>query len=558
MLTSDNFSGAFLSILLANLVLIALLGALILAVYRRRIRTLMRGGDSIAVSLPPERPGQNRLRFTTIASPHISQTRSATPDIPFAVLAIELFAGVCFATLAAMLWLRSSGTPILPLRLAAFTLTFILPVLVVMALVMGPDRRKQSFLLIGGFFVFIVFGATLVLRQPDDGLLVVWQILFYVIIFYGGSAFVPLLGLFNRSLRALWPILLVLVFLCTLGVLAQLALRSSLMEQMDHLYLSAAISIGLGWRTALVLAHLPGFFMGIALSWFVIARLAVWHQEGRLGDQALLHNAVWAAASLNLFLWLFVSIGPKTLLDTVKILAVSSLPLLIYIGITKTGYFFLHQKLRSIPGRPLLYLRVFGYSRRASRLADLLRARWRYRGSLRLIAARDLASRVITPVMLRAFLLRRLKGFFIETEANLESRMASLSNRRDPDGSFRTELLFCNGGSWRETVRRLMKDSHGVVMDLRSFNRQNRGCVFELQTLLDFVSVSRILLLVDSRPGPAQTDVAFLQEVMTEAWTHLAVTSPNHAIPDPVLRLIDAASGDAKAVAFIIRELEAL
>jgi hypothetical protein len=191
-------------------------------------------------------------------------------------------------------------------------------------------------------------------------------------------------------------------------------------------------------------------------------------------------------------------------------------------------------------------------------LADLLRARWRYRGSLRLIAARDLASRVITPVMLRAFLLRRLKGFFIETEANLESRMASLSNRRDPDGSFRTELLFCNGGSWRETVRRLMKDSHGVVMDLRSFNRQNRGCVFELQTLLDFVSVSRILLLVDSRPGPAQTDVAFLQEVMTEAWTHLAVTSPNHAIPDPVLRLIDAASGDAKAVAFIIRELEAL
>ena len=298
--------------------------------------------------------------------------------------------------------------------------------------------------------------------------------------------------------------------------------------------------------------------MGIALSWLTIARLAVWHQEGRLGDQALLHNAVWAAASLNLFLWLFVSIGPKTLLDTVKILAVSSLPLLIYIGITKISYFFLHQKLRSIPGRPLLYLRVFGYSRRASRLADLLRARWRYRGSLRLIAARDLASRVITPVMLRAFLLRRLKGFFIETEANLESRMASLSNRRDPDGSFRTELLFCNGGSWREAVRRLMKDSHGVVMDLRSFNRQNRGCVFELQTLLDFVSVSRILLLVDSRSGPAQTDVVFLQEVMTEAWTHLAVTSPNHAIPDPVLRLIDAASGDAKAVAFIIRELEAL
>jgi hypothetical protein len=119
-------------------------------------------------------------------------------------------------------------------------------------------------------------------------------------------------------------------------------------------------------------------------------------------------------------------------------------------------------------------------------------------------------------------------------------------------------LFFCNGGSWRETVRRLMTESHGVVMDLRSFNRQNRGCVFELQTLLDFVAVSRIMLIVDSRPGSAQTDVAFLQEVMTEAWTHLAVTSPNHMIAEPQLRLVDAASGDANAVAFIIGELEAL
>jgi hypothetical protein len=52
--------------------------------------------------------------------------------------------------------------------------------------------------------------------------------------------------------------------------------------------------------------------------------------------------------------------------------------------------------------------------------------------------------------------------------------------------------------------------------------------------------------------------VAFLQEVMTEAWTHLAVTSPNHMIAEPQLRLVDAASGDANAVAFIIGELEAL
>ena len=146
MLTIENLSGAFLSILIGNLCLIALLGALVLAAYRRRIRALMRGGDSIAVSLPAERPGQTKLRFATIEPQQITQTRSAARDMPLAVFAIELFGGVCFAMLAALLWLKSSGSPILPMRLFALTLTFLLPVLMVIALLVGPDRRKQSLL----------------------------------------------------------------------------------------------------------------------------------------------------------------------------------------------------------------------------------------------------------------------------------------------------------------------------------------------------------------------------------------------------------------------------
>ena len=558
MLTFANFSGAFSSYLIGNLFVIAFLGFFLLAAYRRRIRALMRGGGPIPVNLPPERPGQQKLRFEVVAPSQIIQTRSATQDIPLAVFAIEFFGGLCFALLAALFRLHAEGFSILPMRLLAYTLPLLLPLLVIMALLVGPDRRKQSFFLVGSFLVFVIFGATTVLRQPDNGLQLLWPYLYAVIFLVVGTAFIPMLGLFNRSLRALWPILLILVFLCTLGILAQVALRTLWLDQLDHLYLTAARSIGLGAHTAFILSHLLGFLFGLFLSWLLILRIAAWHHEGRLGDQTLLHNSVWAAASISFLLWLFLAISPTTPFDIVRIIAGACLPLLVYLGITKIGFYFLHKRLYSIPGRPLLYLRVFGYSRRASRLADLLRARWRYRGSLRLIAARDLASRVISPVMLRAFLLRRLKDFFIETEADLERRIATLRTQRDPDGSFRTELLFCSGGSWRETVRRLMTDSHGVVMDLRSFNRQNRGCVFELQTLLDFVAVSRIMLIVDTRPGPAQTDVTFLQEVMTEAWTHLAVTSPNHLIAEPLLRFVDAASGDPNAVAFIMRELEAL
>lgn len=168
------------------------------------------------------------------------------------------------------------------------------------------------------------------------------------------------------------------------------------------------------------------------------------------------------------------------------------------------------------------------------------------------------AGRVMLPVILHEFLLLYLKENSIETQGDLERKIASLRSRRDPGGKFRTELLFRNGGSWHETVRRLMTDSHGVVMDLRPFNRQNRGCVCEFRIMLNFVTVSRIMLIVDLQPNPTQTHVAFLQEVMTEAWTHLAVASPNLMIAEPLLRLVDAASGDANAIAFIIRELESL
>jgi hypothetical protein len=558
MITLSNLSGALVSHLFLNLAVIALLGVVILAAYRRRIRTLMRGGDTIAVTLPPEKPGQSALRFSIIAPSRIAHARSQSRNIPLGVFGVEFLGGLCFAVLAAFIWLSLQNTAILPIRFAAVTLCFFLPFLILVFLVIGPDRRLQSIPLIAFLALGALLAIAILIRQPEGSLKLLSDLLIGFFLFLGGGSFVLSLGLFNRSLRAIWPTLLIFILLCSAGMIVQAGLNSVFGDAALHLYSSLAVSIGFGAYFALALAFLPGFLLGLMLSGWLIAQIATWNQQGRLGDQSLLHNAIWGGTSVNLFLSFFLSAKPQHSSDLIEVVFLSCLPFLAYLGVTKIGYYFLHVHFKPIPGKPILYLRVFGYSRRASRLADLLRARWRYRGSLRLIAARDLAGRVITPVTLRAFLLRRLKEFFIETQGDLERKIASLRSQRDRDGSFRTELFFCNGGSWRETVRRLMTESHGVVMDLRSFNRQNHGCVFELRTLLDFVAVSRIMLIVDSRPGPAQTDVAFLQEVMAEAWTHLAVTSPNHAIAQPLLRLVDAASGDANAVAFIIGELEAL
>ena len=86
MITFDNFSGASLSFLIVNLFVVALLGVVILAAYRRRIRTLMRGGDAIAVNLPPEKPGGLQLRFNIITTPLTEHAPTQRFSILFDVL----------------------------------------------------------------------------------------------------------------------------------------------------------------------------------------------------------------------------------------------------------------------------------------------------------------------------------------------------------------------------------------------------------------------------------------------------------------------------------------
>jgi hypothetical protein len=74
---------------------------------------------------------------------------------------------------------------------------------------------------------------------------------------------------------------------------------------------------------------------------------------------------------------------------------------------TVVGFRVFSTKLDQQPLR-LLLLRIFGFSRRSSRLMDLIAARWRYNGNIYLIAAPDLAARKIEPGKLLALFRGRL------------------------------------------------------------------------------------------------------------------------------------------------------
>jgi hypothetical protein len=82
---------------------------------------------------------------------------------------------------------------------------------------------------------------------------------------------------------------------------------------------------------------------------------------------------------------------------------------------------------------------------------------------------------------------------------------------------------------------RLMGAATLVVMDLRGFTPDRRGCVFELQTLLDIVPIGRLVFLIDG-----STDRDALERLLLERWQELDPGSPNLGAAGTSLRLLDA------------------
>jgi hypothetical protein len=146
----------------------------------------------------------------------------------------------------------------------------------------------------------------------------------------------------------------------------------------------------------------------------------------------------------------------------------------------------------------------------------------------------------------------RLGDLFIRTPKQLEERLAALDDRPDPDARFRINQLYCSDDMWREGVTRLMAEASLVAMDLRGFGAHRRGCVYEVQTLLDTVPLPRLVFLFDKT-----THVRALEMLLTEHWQRLDAASPNHALRNPTLRLIDASGGETQAVQRLLAIAEA-
>jgi hypothetical protein len=174
----------------------------------------------------------------------------------------------------------------------------------------------------------------------------------------------------------------------------------------------------------------------------------------------------------------------------------------------------------------LLLLRVFGFQRRTETLFDGVAQRWRFSGSVQIIAGTDLVSRLIDPGDFITFVGGRLKQQFVENKADLVRRLASLDQHRDPDGRFRINAFFCRDNTWESTLQSLLKRSDVVLMDLRGFSKHNSGCQFELQQLAINSLLPKTVFVVDDT-----TDTELLKtSVVGNGQLHLVRTKTQSAV----------------------------
>ena len=252
----------------------------------------------------------------------------------------------------------------------------------------------------------------------------------------------------------------------------------------------------------LLFIALPCVLAWWPLKWLV-RKLAAAYSRQWLSELLVLFTAVWGISLLDKAIgW-----GHKLGLGGVAML----LPLL-WIPLVMV----LVRRLRRPVGRPptLLVLRVFQRDRAMRALFDTVIERWRLSGNTLLIAGTDLLERTLDAGDIFTFLDGRLAERFILSADQIPVSLAAFELEPDAEGRHRVNECYCHDSTWRDTLAALLARSDVVLMDLRSFQRRNEGCTFELGELARAPHLARVVVLTD-----AQTDHATAQAAAAAAPT---------------------------------------
>jgi hypothetical protein len=194
-------------------------------------------------------------------------------------------------------------------------------------------------------------------------------------------------------------------------------------------------------------------------------------------------------------------------------------------------FIFRTRKVKNI-SPSLLLLRVFALGDDSKNLFERILKHWRYAGSILMISGPDLATTTVEPHEIVSFVSGKLNDSYCESEASIHEKIAKIDTYPDLDGTHRVNEFFCRDNNWKYVLQLLVKHSDIILMDLRKFSNKFKGCRFEIEALVNLVSLDKIIFVIDSH-----TDLAFTKLVFTQAFQKAESNSDNRHIDQQIVTL---------------------
>jgi hypothetical protein len=520
--------GSLLTGQLAHVFLVAILDAAVvswvtLRWYRRSVRRLMRErGAPDTLSTAGEPAPQRRSRPGTSPSPlamaifdadgPAAPQRSRPTRPGWRRLACAYSAGAALhASVVTAFFLRFDSS--FPMA-AWFTQwwVFTWPVVPTLAVLLALSRRDVIRLTLA----YVVTGAIAIAAVTLAGQVVRGSFsdapltnVYWAMVSLAWVAWLPLSLLVItgwRRIRAVTPLALASTLVFGFALLLS---REALTEALNHQFIRSMLTHAPAVLSERVLLYGPFMVMALPVGWIawrLLTSLATRFERKRFSDVQLIVDCWWFIVTAEVMVTqLSTQYGLASIAAGVAAFAAYR------IGVAVA--------LAWLPGAPrdqartLLLLRVFGYQARTETLFDRVAARWRFHGPVQLIAGVDLAMRTVDPGDLLAFISGNLHERYVASSGEVGRRVASLDTRRDPDGRFRVNEVYCRDDTWQPAVRALIDSTDLVLMDLRGFSVANAGCAFELEQLVTRLPPERVFLVYDQT-----TDFPLLGQYLADAW----------------------------------------
>lgn len=287
------------------------------------------------------------------------------------------------------------------------------------------------------------------------------------------------------NLRTVGPYLMIVFFLLTTSSLLGLSALAQAVEEGPTSWVADLTAVTNAYAVFFLFTILPWFLAFYPVRWLA-RRLAILYRHKKFSDPIYLFSGIWLLSLVFQAMVLSHSLGFKAygLVGAWLLIPVAVILIKGFLGPQ-------HQP------PMLLLLRVFRGDDSAEALFDSVVERWRYSGNTVMIAGKDLALRNIEPDELFSFLSGRLQDRFISDKFRLNQALPELDEEVDPDGRFRVNEFFCFDSTWKMVLETLVGKAGLVLMDLREYTPERKGCSHELQVLASKPHLHKVIILMD-------------------------------------------------------------